>query len=33
MEFITHGDIRVVSTDNRIEIIAKKQVTINGIGS
>lgn len=33
MELIARGEISVVSTEDRIEIIAKKQVTINGGGS
>ncbi|WP_034165879.1 DUF2345 domain-containing protein, partial [Edwardsiella anguillarum] len=33
MELLARGEIRVVSTEDRIEIIAKKQVTINGGGS
>ena len=33
MELIARGEIIVVSTEDRIEIIAKKQVTINGGGS
>jgi len=33
MELIARGEISVVSTENSIEIIAKKQVTINGGGS
>ncbi|OWS74864.1 type IV secretion protein Rhs [Pantoea sp. VS1] len=33
MELIARGEISVVSTEDRIEIIASKQVTINGGGS
>lgn len=33
MELIARGEISLVSTEDRIEIIAKKQVTINGGGS
>ncbi|HGN9109591.1 TPA: type VI secretion system Vgr family protein [Enterobacter hormaechei] len=33
MELIARGEISVVSTEERIEIIARKQVTINGGGS